>query len=256
MTDRRLELVEAEAYASLSSSAGLPVARVAGAVCVALPPAAQNTMLNRVHALGLAGPVDEAGLDEIDGFFRAHRVTYAIGLSPLAPPELGPALASRGFEPGYAWMKFTRDLDEPGAVTTDLRVEEPSDGRDFGAVLSAAYGFPAGTMSATFAGLPGSPGWSCFVAYDGDEPVGAGALFADEGVGWLGLAGTVPERRGRGAQNAILAARIRRARQLRLEALATETGERVPDRPSNSYRNILRAGFEEAYLRPNLIAPA
>jgi hypothetical protein len=29
----------------------------------------------------------------------------------------------------------------------------------------------------------------------------------------------------------------------------TETGERVPDKPSGSYRNILRAGFEEVYLR-------
>ena len=33
--------------------------------------------------------------------------------------------------------------------------------------------------------------------------------------------------------------------------LFVETGERVPERPSASYRNILRAGFEEAYLRPN-----
>jgi len=33
--------------------------------------------------------------------------------------------------------------------------------------------------------------------------------------------------------------------------LFVETGERVPDRPSGSYRNILRAGFREAYLRPN-----
>jgi hypothetical protein len=34
-----------------------------------------------------------------------------------------------------------------------------------------------------------------------------------------------------------------------------ETGERVPDRPSASYRNILKAGFEEAYLRPNWQRP-
>lgn len=35
----------------------------------------------------------------------------------------------------------------------------------------------------------------------------------------------------------------------------TETGERLPDKPSNSYRNILRAGFEETYLRQNCISP-
>ena len=38
--------------------------------------------------------------------------------------------------------------------------------------------------------------------------------------------------------------------------VVTETGERIADRPSSSYRNILRYGFEEQYLRPNWIAPA
>ena len=40
------------------------------------------------------------------------------------------------------------------------------------------------------------------------------------------------------------------------ETLFVETGERVPNRPSASYRNILRAGFEEAYLRPNWVVDA
>ncbi len=31
--------------------------------------------------------------------------------------------------------------------------------------------------------------------------------------------------------------------------------ELVPDRPSNSYRNILHAGFEVAYVRPNHVSP-
>ena len=35
----------------------------------------------------------------------------------------------------------------------------------------------------------------------------------------------------------------------------TETGERLPDKPSNSYRNILRAGFTEAYVRQNYLSP-
>lgn len=34
-----------------------------------------------------------------------------------------------------------------------------------------------------------------------------------------------------------------------------ETGELLPDRPSNSYRNILRASFEVAYVRPNHVSP-
>ena len=35
--------------------------------------------------------------------------------------------------------------------------------------------------------------------------------------------------------------------------LYTMTGEAVPDDPQHSYSNILRAGFEEAYLRENWV---
>jgi hypothetical protein len=41
----------------------------------------------------------------------------------------------------------------------------------------------------------------------------------------------VSEHRRKGAQGAILAARIRAAGEAGLDALATETGERIPDRP-------------------------
>ena len=37
--------------------------------------------------------------------------------------------------------------------------------------------------------------------------------------------------------------------------MTTETGEHVEGKPDQSYRNILRAGFREAYLRPNWLSP-
>jgi hypothetical protein len=40
-----------------------------------------------------------------------------------------------------------------------------------------------------------------------------------------------------------------------VRTLVTETGERVEGRPSNSYRNLLRVGFQEEYLRPNWLSP-
>jgi GNAT superfamily N-acetyltransferase len=70
-------------------------------------------------------------------------------------------------------------------------------------------------------------------------------MYVDERAAYLGYAATRPEHRGKGAQNALLAARIRRAAELGCDVVLTETGERRDDRPSNSYRNILRAGFEE-----------
>ena len=94
-------------------------------------------------------------------------------------------------------------------------------------------------------------GWRGWIALDGDEPVGAAGLFAADGVAYLGFAGTLPDHRGKGAQNALLATRIRSAAELGCDVVVTETGERRDDRPSSSHRNILRAGFTEVGVTAN-----
>jgi hypothetical protein len=252
--EARLELAEAAAYESLTAAAGSPTKRIAGAACIATPALPRERMLNRVTGLGLDGAVCEPELDEIAAFFTAHGVLHAIGLSPHAEPGLEPLLRARGYEDGYAWMKFRRGLDDPPAVETMLRVEQVADGGDFARIVTRAYGMPAEAGNG-LARLPALPNWHCFVAYDEGEPAGAGALYVYEDVGWLGIAGTAPDLRRKGAQGSIMAARIVRARELGLAVLTTETGEQVRSRPSDSYRNIVRFGFEEAYLRPNLFAP-
>jgi GNAT superfamily N-acetyltransferase len=264
VNDAALELVEADGYGELFRAAPDSVRRahrvdiceVAGATCILLGAVPGQLMLNRVNGLGLRGRVGDEHLDEIDAFFRAGGTQYAIGVSPLAPPDLAPRLAERGFQPGYAWMKFRRGVEPPPGVETTLRVEQAGVDRAsaFGTIVARGFGLPD-FAAEWFAAVAERPRFRLFLAYDGDEPAGAGALFVDEGVGWLGAAATLPEHRRKGAQGAILAARIRAARELGLRALATETGERTADRPSGSYRNILRFGFEERYLRPNYVSP-
>src|SRR5258705_233695 len=52
------------------------------------------------------------------------------------------------------------------------------------------------------AALVGRPRWHVYVASEGARVVAAGALFVLGDVGYLGLAATEPEQRGRGAQSA------------------------------------------------------
>ena len=251
------ELVELEAYAGFfTAAAGAHTRRVGGAAALSMP-AVPSTMLNRVTGLGLARPATEEHLDELDAFFQPLRVQYAVGIAPGAQPaELTGWLAERGFTSGYAWTKFSRGLDEPPPGMTDLHVRliAPEAGQDFALVVREAYDMPP-EVEAGLAETPGVDGFSCFVAYAADEPAAAGALVALEGTGWFGFGATRPAFRRRGGQSAIFAARIRHARELGLKQLVTETGERVPGRPSNSYRNIVRAGFRPAYVRPNLVSP-
>jgi hypothetical protein len=90
------------------------------------------------------------------------------------------------------------------------------------------------------------------MGFDGGTPAAAGALFIDGGCAWLGIGATVGSHRKRGAQSALLAARIDAAIASGCALLTTETGIPQPGEPAPSYANIQRAGFAVAYPRPNL----
>ena len=257
------EYAELAALRDLVAAAPAEVARelelaaheVGGAFCVrsgALPGARE---LNRVLGLGLDEPATDELLDEVGRFFEG--ITFFVQLAPgTQPPDLETRLAARGYVRDYAWAKFDRPAEAVPEPPTDLRLElvGREGGEDVGATFVAGYGLPE-SMVPWFSAVPGRDGWSCYVAYDGAAPAGCGLLFAAGGAGWLGGAATLPEFRGRGAQTAMLAARIHRAAELGCEVVVTETGEQVADLPSRSYRNIERAGFELCYLRPNLRSP-
>ena len=105
--------------------------------------------------------------------------------------------------------KFARGPEPPPPVESDLRIEELGADRAgvFADVFLRAYGTPELTR-ALLERIPGSEGWRCFVAFDGRTPAATGTLFVTGTIGWIGAAGTLPEFRRRGAQGALLAARI------------------------------------------------
>lgn len=215
----------------------------------------QAGWLNLVLGAATPGAVAEGHLEEAvawtDSLGVDHYVPVTPGLTDSAAAEEW--LEQNGYERGYAWMKFVRDaslseLPEPAGVEiAELAVGE---GGDFGAIVAEGFGLPdwAGPL---FADLPGRPGWHCYVASVEGRPAASAAMLAGDGVAEFGLAATLEPARGRGCQLGLLRRRIADAAEAGCHTLFVETGERVPDRPAGSYRNILRAGFEEAYLRPN-----
>jgi GNAT superfamily N-acetyltransferase len=232
------------------------VAELAGATALRVPPAHASPMLNRIVGLGVGEPASEEQLDDAIAVMAGLR--YYVSLSPAAEPaEISGWLAARGFEPSWGWMQFRRAVDTLPEAETSLRLVEigPGRGAEFARLLCDAYGLPD-AIEPIVAALPGRPGFTCWLALAGDEPAAAAALYVDGDAAYLGLAGTTAEHRGEGAQSALLAARIERARALGCGEVFTETGEQAPDRPSASYRNIVRAGFEELHVVPNWISPA
>jgi GNAT superfamily N-acetyltransferase len=230
------------------------VIEIGGALVLTIPGVPESPMCNRIVGLGTERPATEADLDAALATLPAG-VTFYVGVSPTAePPALLDWLAARGLEPGWGWRMFRRAPEPPPVATTSLRltrVETTADATAFGRVVATGYDLPesgVATMAETY-----ERGWECWLARDGDEPVGAAALFVTDGAAYLGLAATLPEHRGKGAQSALLARRIERAAELGCDLVVTETGELRDDRPSNSYRNLQRAGFLEAGVVANWV---
>jgi GNAT superfamily N-acetyltransferase len=236
-----LERVEAQAMRDAVTLGGGRAGMAGGAMCLQHP-GAPAPELNR--ALPVGAHVD---VGEIAAWFAGHAHVVSV---PPGYLGLEDALRRHGYAPGHAWMKFRRDDRPSEPVPTDLGVEESLDSDAFAVAFAEGFGIPS-EVAAGLCGFVGAPGWHSFVAWAGDEPAAAAALYSDGEQAWLGIAATRPAFRRRGAQRALIAARIECARRLGARRLSTETGERVPSGPDQSYRNILRGGFHEAYLRPN-----
>lgn len=91
------------------------------------------------------------------------------------------------------------------------------------------------------------------MGFDGETPAASGGVFYKNGIAHCDFGSTHPDFRGRGFQGALLARRINDAIQMGASKLYTATGEAVPGDPQHSYKNILRYGFEENYLRENWV---
>jgi hypothetical protein len=213
-------------------------------------------MYNRVLGLGLEEPASEATVEAIKDLYRHTWMLFAVQLSPLAQPAmLHDWLEAREIrrEDHDPWVKFYRDTSPPPATATALRVERvtPGDQAFTWAATTKVACYLHGATTAWLSCTVGRPGWHQYLAYDGEEPVACGALYVQDGVGWLGFDGTFKSHRRRGAQRAIIARRIRDAAGLGCSLLTVETFEDRPRQSNPSFRNMLWAGFKVAYLRPN-----
>jgi GNAT superfamily N-acetyltransferase len=250
--------MESEARVSLAAYKCLYAGAIElGGVIVLRPDEAPlSPMVNRVGGLGIDEPATE---DAVDAALAAigDDVSCYVSVAPEARPDaLTDWLRNRGLEPSWGWMAFRRGVDDVPEPSTSLRVvrvgraEAPA----FGHVVATGYALPDAVAS--WAGDAHELGWDCWLALDGDRPAAAAGVFIAEGVGYLGFAATLPEHRGKGGQNALLAARIRHAREAGCDVVVTETGELREDRPSSSYRNILRSGFTEVAVTANWLRQA
>jgi GNAT superfamily N-acetyltransferase len=250
-----LEALHAVAPAALREKLGLHCEVIGTAlvsVVAAAPPSA--IVVNRALGLGVGSPADRETVAAIaERYGSAGVMRYFVHVHPdAAPPELRSWLLECGMERARGWMKFTRGREAPPSLTTAVQVREAraDDMPDFARIVAAAFDLGS-DLEPWLMRLGEATGWRAYVGVLDGQVVATGALFVHEGIGWLDFGSTTPACRGRGAQSALLRHRIACALDLGCRRLATATGEAVAGDPQHSYRNILRLGFREAYVRDN-----
>jgi len=252
-----IELRMNEAFRSvlpgeLAAKRKMELFRLAGAL-VSVQPGSISLQRNRVLGLGLEERATEETVDQILDLFRAFRVKrFGLHLSPSTQSDLiATWLKKRGFRFHHRYSKLFRDTSPPQPAATELRVARigKRDAEAFARVGSEVVAWPADTIP-WIAATVGTPGFSHYLAYDGDRAVATGLLYVEGDGGWLGWGCTLTPYRRRGAHAALIAARLGRAAELGAKWVACETMEPQRGRPSASYRGLLKQGFEQAYLRP------
>lgn len=211
-------------------------------------------LFNRVIGLGLREAVDDPLLDELIEHYRQHQLPLGISLCPLAQPEdLGLRLQQRGFSNVLDWAKMIRGTQAPPVVQTDLQLRPiaKADCAKAAEVLVKGFEMPP-QFDALFIDYVTHPDNHGFMMWDGDEAAAVGILSVVDGVGHLNSATTLPDFRRRGAQGALMAARIQHGLDLGCTLFATETGI-IEGQDNPSLQNMYRMGFELAYRRPNYV---
>lgn len=223
------------------------VASVAGAL-----PASAIT-INRMLGLGRARPPQVGDVQAAVDLYRGSGVErFFLQPDPSTSVDRMTALCdAAGLERARAWQKFERGRDEAmPEIETEFAIRKvgPGDGEAFARILCDAFDLGDAAIP-WIARLPEAAGWHAYLAFAGDEPAGTGAVYISGEAAFTDFGATAPKFRGRGAQTANLAHRVKEALRMGCTRIHTCTGVAVEGDPQHSYANIRKCGFVESHVR-------
>lgn len=208
----------------------------------------------QTFGLGLFDNITENALDEIEEFFISRGAPVFQEVSPMADPAIMSMLNARGYHPIELSSVLYRSLNarhlevprENDLLST--RIIEPDEVDLWAATSAAGWAtehegladlmFNFGQISAQCDGaFP-------YIAELGGKAISTGSLFIHDDVAMLAGASTIPEGRNNGAQNALLAVRLKfaAAKGCTLAIMGALPG-------SQSQKNAQKNGFNIAYTR-------
>ena len=253
---QRLERTEArsnanfvKARAELFPESGAEWIEVAGAYAMFDGVESPST---QTFGLGLFDEVTDTEMERLETFFKERKAPVFHEVSPLADVSVLNLLNERGYQPiemsSVLYQPLGNEIDLGLEINPQIKTRIIEAGEEIVWARTSANGwstemeglaefmFGFGQICAkTEGGLP-------FLAEIENQPIAAGMLYIYDDVALLAGASTVPEGRRRGAQSALLDARLRYAAEkgCTIAAMAAFPG-------SQSQRNAEKNGFRIAY---------
>lgn len=223
-----------------------------GRGCAVSLPSAPGPIFNRVFGVSTSDELEEAYT-----WMRAKAGTKFLQLNiESASDEVRRWIDARGLrEQGPAWAKLVLNSEfdtasPPNEVT--CRKVRSTESELFGSIICSGFGLPE-TLIPVWASIVGKDGWSCFFALDGDTPIGTGAMYSSGNRSWLGGGTVLPAFRNRGAQKALISARIDEGTARGTSIFVVEAKLSSPDTANVSYDNLKKLGFQHVYSRSNFV---
>lgn len=254
---RRLELHEgygiatsADMLGQLQPTVGATFERIAGAYVIF---AGRDSPISRTIGLGVNGTVSVADVEQVEEFYRSRQAPVLVDLCPLADASVKELLNERGYQVGdfnNVWFQRLDAAVEANGVRADgvtVREAEAADADAWIHVVSGGFAEKEELLESELEIATvffREPQTRCFLSLVDGRPAGGGAMFVHENVAAFFSGSTLPAARGRGAQSALLHARLQAAREAGCDLALIKT------MPGNaSQRNVQRAGFQLAYTK-------
>ncbi|MEN3331938.1 MAG: hypothetical protein V7641_1303 [Blastocatellia bacterium] len=214
-----------------------------------------DSPVTQAFALGLSGPVEEDEIARMEEFFHNRGAATNVELCPYADLSIVDIFRRRG----YSLIEFSNVLvrklsaeDAQLSFDSAVRVRHPETHEARLWAETVARGFlpegelPQMMIDLMITSLHSAVGAFFLAEIDG-QVAGGGVLTMHDGVAALGGASTLPAFRNRGAQTALLRARLAFAAERDCDIVMVST---LPG--STSQRNVERQGFRVVYTRSKL----
>ncbi|WP_106322723.1 GNAT family N-acetyltransferase [Actinoplanes italicus] len=205
------------------------------------------------QAVGFEAPPTAGLIEEIVAHFRARDVEVARFVLPAyAETPEWPAIAEKhGLTAGETGLKLAMRAPLPYFTPhTDLRTARiaPDERERWATLMWGVFDMEFEANIAVTVSALDDPAFEAYACWDGDEMVATGLVWLGPDSAHLSSGATLASHRRRGAQQALLAARVEAARRAGCSLVVNESGV-AAEGYNDSARNQIRVGFTPQYSR-------